>query len=91
MKDKIKKLLTRVFLTHIGRIFFLSIPLLIIGGIMSPYGTIGEHIDYKNDITVFDGMMYVGLLIFAVEIGLFFYWAIKNLILDIKKLFTRKN
>jgi hypothetical protein len=90
MKDKIKKILAQMFLTHIGRIFFVAAPLLIVGGIMSPYGTIGEYIDYKRDVTVFDYMMYVGVLILLVEALIMFYWAGKNTIGDIKNWFKRR-
>lgn len=90
MKDKIKKILAQMFLTHIGRIFFVATPLLIVGGVMSPYGTIGEYIDYKRDVTVFDYMMYVGVLILLVETLIMFYWAGKNTIGDIKNWFKRR-
>ena len=90
MKDKIKKILAQMFLTHIGRIFFVAAPLIIIGGVMSPYGTIGEYIDYKRDITVFDYMMYVGISIVLIEFILMMYWATKNTIGDIWAWWNRR-
>lgn len=88
--EKIKKILAQMFLTHIGRLFFVAAPLLVIGGIMSPNGTIGEYIDYKRDYTIWDTMMYIGIGIMLVEFVLMMYWATKNTIGDIKDWWNRR-
>lgn len=86
--SKFKRALKQIFLTHIGRIFFVAGPLMLIGGIMSPNGTIGEHIDYKNNTTVFDILFYIGCAVFLFEGSLMLFWAAKN---TIKELLNRKN
>ena len=90
MKDKIRRILAQMFLTHIGRLFLVAAPLFIIGGVMSPYGIIGEHIDYSTNVTVFDYMMYLALIIFLVEFLMMMFWATKNTISDIKDWWNRR-
>jgi hypothetical protein len=90
MKEKLRRILAQMFLTHLGRLFFVAAPLIIIGGLMSPYGTIGEYIDYKKDVTVFDWMMYLGALILVVEFFWMMFYAVKNTIGDIKEWWKRK-
>lgn len=90
MKDKIRRILLQIFATHLGRLFLLAAPLMIIGGIMSPYGTIGEYIDYKRDVTVFDVMMWIGAGILVVEFFWMMFYAVKNSINDIKDWWARR-
>jgi signal peptidase I len=90
MKDKFRRILLQIFATHLGRLFFLAAPLMIIGGMMSPNGVIGEYINYKNNFTVFDGMLIVGVLILVVEFFWMMFYAVKNTIKDIKDWWARK-
>lgn len=84
MKDKIRKWLKQIFLTHLGRLFFVAGPLLVIGGLMSENGSIGENIDYKNGGIVFDYMVYAGVAILIIEGTIILFHAIKNTISDIR-------
>lgn len=50
----------------------------IVGGIMSPYGTIGQYIDYEPGITFWEILMYIGAAYLAIMTLLFtiFAWII---------------
>jgi hypothetical protein len=89
MKWTFKRIMAQIFLTHIGRILLAAL-FLIIGGIMSPYGTIGEHINYKSDYTIFDTMVWVAVITFVVEFLIMMFWATKNTIGDIKAWWKRR-
>jgi heme/copper-type cytochrome/quinol oxidase subunit 1 len=60
--ERLKKVFAQIFLTWLGR-FGLAGLFIIVGGFMSPYGSIGELIDYKRDFTIWDLMLYVGAFI----------------------------
>ncbi len=87
--EKFKKGLKQVFLTHIGRIIF-GVVLTIIGGILSPNGTIGELV-YDYDQGVFwTWMFYIGTILWVGECLLFITYGliinpIKGLIKKFKK------
>ena len=80
MKDRIRKMLKQIFLTHIGRLFFVAAPLLIIGGIMSPNGSIGELIYDYGEGGFWHVLFYIGLGIFAIECGLFILYGLLSMI-----------
>jgi heme/copper-type cytochrome/quinol oxidase subunit 1 len=90
MKEKLRKILAQMFLTHLGRLFFVAAPLMLIGGLMSPYGSIGQYLDYKKDFTGWDVMMIIGAGILVVEFFWMMYYAVKNTIGDIKEWWKRK-
>ena len=79
-------IIKQIFLSHLGRIV-ISIILFFIGGLMSPYGTIGEHLNYQRDITVWDIIMWIGIFVLIYEFLIFFVygWIINPL----KKRFKR--
>ncbi len=74
MKWTFKKIITQIFLTHIGRIG-LSALLIVIGGIMSPYGVIGENIYDWNEGKLWSILMYIGGGSITIEILLFIIYA----------------
>jgi hypothetical protein len=87
--SKFKRMLKQVFLTHIGR-GGLGIALSLIGGIMSPNGTIGEWIYDYDQGTFWLGMFYVGTALWVGEASLFIVHGliinpIKALIKKLKK------
>ncbi len=68
--NKLKQIFAQIFLTWIGR-FGLAALLMILGGFMSPYGTIGELLDYKRNTTIWDIMLWVGAGISLVQTLIF--------------------
>jgi hypothetical protein len=90
MKDKLRKLFAQIFLTHLGRLFFVAAPLMLVGGIMSPNGTIGELIYDYNQGGFWHVLFYIGIAIFLVEGAIMFYWMIRNTIGDIRAWWNRR-
>jgi len=77
MKWTFKRIISQIFLTHMGRILLAGL-LLIVGGIMSPNGTIGEYIyDYDKGI-IWTYMAYVGAATLMIEtlISITYGWVI---------------
>jgi hypothetical protein len=89
MKDKIRHLALQLFATHIGRIL-VGIVLCLVGGILSPNGTIGELL-YDYDQGVFwTWMFYIGTALWTGEALLLITYGliinpIKGLINKLKK------
>jgi len=74
MKLTFKKIMSQIFLSHIGRIG-LSALLLVIGGIMSPYGIIGENIYHWDEGKLWSILMYIGGVTITIQILLFIIYA----------------
>jgi len=89
MLDKIKRVMVTLVTTHIGRIL-LSCGLILFGGIMTPFGIIGELIYDYDEGLVWKILFYTGVVIFLgqglmmIIYGLFIR-PIKNLIDKRKK------
>ena len=88
MKDKVKRILLQTFATHIGRIMFGAL-LSIVGGIMTPNGTIGELIYNYDEGGFWKVLFYIGVILFTGECLLFIAYGliinpIKSLIKKIK-------
>lgn len=89
MKWTFKRILAQLFLTHIGRIGVGGL-FLIIGGLLSPYGIIGENIYDYEEGRVWTIMSYIGVATLLIEFSIFFTYAwIINPIRDLKE--RRKN
>ena len=89
MKDKIRKGLAQIFLTHIGRIV-LGAFLLFVGGIMTPNGSIGELIYDYDEGGFWKVLFYIGMTLFLGEGALFLVYGliinpIRSLIEKLKK------
>ena len=72
---KFKKILAQVFLTHVGRIFLLGIPLTILGGAMSFDGVLGDLIrNPMNDVNLdkWNLVMGAGIIILGIEVAIMF-------------------
>jgi hypothetical protein len=87
--EKLKQLLKRTFLTHIGRIL-LGITLCIVGGVLTPNGSIGEWIYDYDQGAFWVGMFYLGTALWVGEALLFIVFGaiinpIKSLIKKFKK------
>lgn len=85
MLDKLKFIGELLWKNNLARIV-LSGLFLIVGGIMSPYGTIGQYIDYEKDMTGWDVLMYIGAasLVLHTLVFIIFAWIV-NPIRDRKK------
>lgn len=89
MKEKIRRTFLQLFATHIGRILVGAI-LFIIGGIMSPNGSIGEYIYDYDEGKFWLVLFYIGMVLWVGEALLFITYGliinpIKSLIDKIKK------
>ena len=65
----------QLFTTHIGRVLVGGV-LLLIGGIMSPNGTIGENIYSYGEGDLWVYMFYVGIALFSSEVLLFITYGV---------------
>ena len=75
MKEKIRKTFLQLFATHIGRILVGAI-LFIIGGIMSPNGSIGEYIYDYDEGKFWLVLFYIGGLLWVGECMLFIVYGL---------------
>ena len=87
--EKFKQKLKQVFLTHIGR-GALGIILCIVGGVLTPNGSIGEWIYDYDQGAFWVGMFYIGTALWVGEVLLFILFGvivnpIKALIKKLKK------
>jgi hypothetical protein len=88
MKEKIKHIFLQTFATHIGRILFGAL-LSLVGGIMTPSGTIGELIYNYDEGGFWKVLFYIGMALVVGEGLLFIVYGIiinpiKSLIKKIK-------
>ena len=81
--EKIRQIFAQIFLTWLGR-FALAAVLIIVGGFMSPYGTIGEYIDYERDTTIWDCLLYIGAATALIQTLIFMVFAGINTVKDFK-------
>jgi hypothetical protein len=70
MKAKIKHILLQLFATNIGRIL-VGVVLSLIGGIMSPNGTIGEMIYDYNEGMLWLVIFYIGTTLWVGHVIVF--------------------
>jgi len=77
MIKKVKENFKALYGTNIGRLI-LGVVLVIIGAIMSPNGSIGQYVHYKNETTVWDVIMYTGCvyIIGSIIIWVIYAWII---------------
>ena len=88
MKEKFKRIMLQIFATHIGRILLGAI-LMIVGGIMTPFGTIGELIYDYDQGGFWKVLFYIGIALLVGEslIMMAYAWVIN----PIRALKERKN